>query len=98
MSQALRFMVVSSSCRISSVHGSAPRTAYFSDVEAGSMPCLIMASAMVSRYVGVARMASGLKSWMSVIWRSVWPPEIGMTVQPRASAPAWAPMPPVNRP
>ena len=26
-----------------------------------------IASAMVSRYVGVARMASGLKSWMSWI-------------------------------
>ena len=49
MSQALMFMVTSSSWRISSVHGSAPRTAYLSEVEAGSMPCFIMASAMVSR-------------------------------------------------
>ena len=65
MSQALMFMVTSSSWRISSVHGSAPSTAYFSEVEAGSMPCLTMASAMVSRYVGVARMASGSKSWIS---------------------------------
>ena len=32
-------------------------------------------------------MMSGFMSWMSWTWRSVMPPEIGMTVQPSLSAP-----------
>ena len=39
----------SSSWRISFVHGSAPSTATFSEVERGSMPSFTIASAIVSR-------------------------------------------------
>jgi hypothetical protein len=32
-------------------------------------------------------MMSGLKSLISITWRSVMPPDTGMTVQPSSSAP-----------
>jgi hypothetical protein len=38
-------------------------------------------------YDGVTMMMSGLKSWMSCTWRSVMPPDIGITVAPSFSAP-----------
>jgi hypothetical protein len=43
-------------------------------------------------------MTSGRKSWISMTWRSVIPPETGTTVIPKASAPPWRPSPPVKRP
>ncbi|SCE19465.1 hypothetical protein GA0115241_110756 [Streptomyces sp. DpondAA-D4] len=38
-------------------------------------------------YDGVIMMISGRKSWISCTWRAVIPPEAGITVQPRRSAP-----------
>ncbi len=38
-------------------------------------------------YEGVTMIASGRKSAISWIWRSVMPPDIGMTVHPSRSAP-----------
>ena len=40
-----------------------------------------------SMYEGVTMMKSGSKSLIRLTWRSVIPPEIGMTVQPSRSAP-----------
>ena len=75
------------SARIASVHGSAPKMPTFSDESAASMPWRENSSMMLSMYDGVTMMMSGLKSQISWTCFSVWPPDIGITVQPRRSAP-----------
>jgi hypothetical protein len=58
-----------------------------SDESRGVRPCRSISSAIASMYDGVTMMMSGLKSWMSCTWRSVMPPDIGITVAPSFSAP-----------
>ncbi|MNP44601.1 hypothetical protein D3C76_1384700 [compost metagenome] len=53
----------------------------------GSMPWRSISSAILSMYEGVTMMMSGWKSRISWTCFSVWPPDIGITVQPRRSAP-----------
>ncbi|MNT35156.1 hypothetical protein D3C72_1711740 [compost metagenome] len=73
--------------RMASVHGSAPKMPTFSDDSAGSRPWRVNSSMMLSMYDGVTMMIDGLKSWINCTCFSVCPPDIGMTVQPRRSAP-----------
>ncbi len=53
----------------------------------GSSPWRRNSSQITCMYDGVTMIASGLKSWISCTCFSVWPPDIGTTVQPRRSAP-----------
>ena len=53
----------------------------------GSRPCFSISSAIASMYDGVTMMIFGLKSKISCTWRSVMPPDIGITVHPSFSAP-----------
>ena len=73
--------------RISSVHGSAPKMPTSSAVERGSMPCRSISSSIARKYDGVAITTRGAKSTISCTWRSVIPPLTGTTVQPSRSAP-----------
>ena len=73
--------------RIAGVHGSAPKMPIESEQAFGSMPWRSISSAIASMYDGVTMMMSGLKSAMSWTCFSVWPPDIGITVQPSFSAP-----------
>ncbi len=72
------------SLRISSVHGSAPKTPTSREVDRGSTPCRSNSSSRVSMYEGVTMITSGRKSWISRTCRAVMPPEAGITVQPSA--------------
>ena len=87
MSSASIAICFSISARIASVHGSAPKMPMRSDVDAGSMRCRRISSAIASMYDGVTMMMSGRKSWINCTCRSVMPPDIGITVQPIRSAP-----------
>ena len=73
--------------RIVGVQGSAPKMPTSSEHVAGSMPCRSISSAMASMYDGVTMITVGLKSVISCTCFSVWPPDIGITVQPSFSAP-----------
>ena len=75
------------SVRMSLVHGSAPKMPTCKLVLRGSTPCRSISSTIASRYDGVTMITSGSKSRISVTWRSVIPPDTGITVQPNASAP-----------
>ena len=59
----------------------------FSEVERGSTPWRSSSSTIASMYEGVTMITSGSKSTISRAWRSVIPPETGITVQPSRSAP-----------
>ena len=87
MSIASMSITASIAVRIVGVHGSAPKIPIVIDDARGSMPCRCISSAIASMYDGVTMMMSGLKSWMSCTCFSVWPPDIGTTVQPSFSAP-----------
>jgi len=75
------------SARIASVHGSAPWIPTASPRRAGSTPACSHASAMTSAYEGVHISTCGAKSDSNWTCFSVFPPDIGTTVQPRRSAP-----------
>ena len=77
----------STSGRISSVQGSAPKIPISSDDDRGSTPCAAISSRIARKYDGVTMITRGWKSSMSCTWRSVMPPETGTTVQPSGSAP-----------
>ena len=77
----------STSCRISSVHGSAPKMPISSEVLRGSTPCASISSRIARKYDGVTMITRGSKSTISCTCRSVMPPETGTTVQPSRSAP-----------
>ena len=87
MSTAAMPAAPSISRRIASVHGSAPKMPISSEVERGSMPCFSIASTSTCMYEGVTMMIRGRRSVISWSCFSVWPPDIGTTVQPSRSAP-----------
>ncbi len=87
MSMASMSSFASMASRIAGVHGSAPKMPILSDDCRGSKPWRSISSAMASMYDGVTMMMSGRKSWMSCTWRSVMPPDMGITVAPSRSAP-----------
>ena len=77
----------STSCRISSVHGSAPKMPISRLVDRGSTPWASIWSRIARKYDGVTMITRGPKSTISCTCRSVMPPETGTTMQPNASAP-----------
>ena len=77
----------STSCRIWSVHGSAPKIPISSEVDRGSMPCASISSSTLRKYDGVTMITRGWKSTISWTCRAVMPPLTGTTVQPSRSAP-----------
>ena len=87
MSTALMLVRRSTSARISSVHGSAPKMPISSDVLRGSTPWASISSRIERKYDGVTMITRGSKSRISWTCRGVMPPEIGTTVQPSRSAP-----------
>ena len=87
MSMASMSSFDSIASRIAGVHGSAPKMPILSEVFLASMRCRSISSTIASMYDGVTMMMLGLKSAMSWTWRSVMPPDMGITVQPSFSAP-----------
>ena len=87
MSTAVRLVRASTACRISSVHGSAPKIPISRLVSFGSTPCASSSSRIDRKYDGVTMMIRGRKSTISCACRSVIPPLTGTTVQPSRSAP-----------
>jgi len=77
----------STSCRICSVHGSAPKIPIRSDVSRGSRPRSVISSTIERKYDGVTMMIRAPKSRIRSTCRSVIPPDTGTTVQPSRSAP-----------
>ncbi len=75
------------SARICSVQGSAPWMPTLSEQRRESSPWRSNSSPIASMYDGVTMITAGSKSWISWTWRSVWPPDIGITVQPSRSPP-----------
>ncbi len=87
MSTALIPLRRSTSRRISSVHGSAPKMPISRLVERGSTPWLSISSRIARKYDGVTMITRGSKSTISCTCRGVIPPDTGTTVQPSRSAP-----------
>ena len=73
--------------RMPSVHGSAPNTPVRSGRSLRSTPISPAFSTRCTKKLGVAHTAVTPKSRISMIWRSVLPPETGITAAPIASAP-----------
>ena len=78
---------LSSAARIPSVHGSAPKKPTRSLSPVAAIFASSSASARCSAYEGVLQRTVEPRSWKTMSWRSVNPPEIGMTAAPRRSAP-----------
>ncbi len=77
----------STSRRIASLHGSAPKRPIARALLRKSTPRCSATSAIASAYEGVAQRTRAPKSLMSATCRSVEPPDIGTTTAPRCSAP-----------
>ena len=87
MSTASMPALVSISRRMASVQGSAPKMPILSELSRGSSPWRTNSSLMTCMYDGVTMMMLGPKSRISCTCFSVWPPDMGITVQPARSAP-----------
>ena len=87
MSMALMCSFFSISLRIASLQGSAPKKPHLSFSVAGSTFSSAITSARFRAYDGVHVRTVDPKSCISMIWRLVFPPEIGMTAAPIFSAP-----------
>ena len=87
MSTASMPALASISARIASVHGSAPKMPTSRLVDLGSIPWRASSSTSTCMYEGVTMMMFGFRSVISWTCFSVWPPDIGITVQPARSAP-----------
>jgi hypothetical protein len=87
MSTAWMPVRCSTSARICSVHGSAPKIPIRNDVSRGSSPRAAISSTIARKYDGVTMMIRAPKSRIRSTCRSVIPPDTGTTVHPSRSAP-----------
>src|SRR3990167_10798350 len=85
MLSAITLSRVSSAVRIPSVHGSAPKKPPRSLGPLAAPPASSSASARKSAYEGVLQRTVEPRSWKTMSWRSVNPPEIGITAAPTRS-------------